>query len=401
MKISKELLTQIVICVFLSIGVIVCSKITVDTIQKIYDVGFDEMADLISTKGSAAVASMIPTPFSHPEMEVVTKGDVVAIGKAHIKLNGTLIEQTESNVKYKVSKSKGTSTLYINHYTKGSDQLILAVSKFMQGDVNAVMSMAGVEYNIDNLEPKQQTTPDGVFPFIYDKASKNYFVFYAYGKGYYVLYSDQPFNMTTEMLTAKYPGPGEDPLRYHEYSTYEIQAVENTRAELTNGEYQQFEITPNELTVDPGATGYNSKTANTMRADMIAKTGLDWNADGTSEESDSTVDITSSTAVASKWVVGDETYLFTNQGLTISDLTYKANSQHLEISGKVTNTLPSERPYVLLVKFLDSEDNLLDVEGTDSRDEPIAANNSTVFSIDVPNTKVNPKDVKALMFEVY
>ena len=213
----------------------------------------------------------------------------------------------------------------------------------------------------------------------------------------------EPVNITHEKVTVRYGNPTDNPQLNHTYSFYETLAAENTRRELLDEDSGIVDENPYVSgDVIGTAETYTSEADNQKRKQLTKLGTYAWGPDGTSTETSLKVDITSPIAKQSQWVLTSTVYSFTQSGLKISGLSAKKNDTEFTVSGNINNTLKSERPYVIVIKYLNEKDELLHVTVVDRRTEPLASEGVSNFTgTVVKDANVNPMDVTAVQFEVH
>jgi hypothetical protein len=250
----------------------------------------------------------------------------------------------------------------------------------------------------------QDSYIDGNYPVLYNEAAALYYMLIDCEDSYYVVSAPDPFVLTTEKVTAHFGDPSEDPQLDHNYNTYETLAAENTIRELLeSGDDENVSIDNPYVSTDISGSHdtYTSEDDDKIREQMLALGNYNWKKDGTADGTNLVIDVTSQTAKASQWDITASTYSYEMNGLRISMLSGSRSNTTFQISGNINNTLNSERPYVLVVKLLDSSGNLLSLKVIDCRTSPIAASGVTTFSTSVSSTEADVASITAVQFEVY
>ena len=162
----------------------------------------------------------------------------------------------------------------------------------------------------------------------------------------------------------------------------------------------------NNNTVSSDNQTWNNETAKAARDSIVSYANCVWNADGTSSNSSLKIDLTSTSAKASEWVLKSEhtSYTYTDSGLNLTGLNGMRDSTAglFELSGKIQNLENYSRPYALAIMFMDSNGQLLGVKVVDGRTNPIEANGVGEFSVRISKTvdKINVSDIYSVMFSM-
>lgn len=332
------------------------------------------------------------------------KGDVVKFNGYKFRIGGTLVStETVSQGYVDYIAFDGSNHSITSQLCYGNDEILTAVDEYIQGDYKSLQNHLPVPTLDDNLECYMQDTPDGVIAEIYDLGSMKWYMFVPMTDVYMLLTSDDMIMMSRSAETVIFGDPSTDPMTTHTYSMYEANAVENTRNALTDGEYNP--VSGEELNTEVQGTSatYTSAADNETRKQMLNMGNYVWKPDGTSEDTNMIVDLTSTTAKASEWVLTTSSpYAFSDNALRLHSLKAVRNAEAFTVSGKLTNQLSTERPYVIIIKFLNSNDELLGLRVIDKRNEKIPPNDvadwSYILSVD---SGISIGDINALQFEIY
>ena len=331
------------------------------------------------------------------------KGDVIKYYGQRFRIDGELVStETVQNgyVNYVSSDSKSHQmTMQISY---GVDTLLESLDSYFTGDYEAIISLLPVNAVEENLTFYMQDTANGAIAEIYNDADKKYYMFVPVTDVYILVTSDGIVYMTEAAETVVFGDPGEDPMFSHTFNIYEVTAIENTRNELTDGTYDNSEDRMTTEVTGTAAT-YTSAADNETRKTMINLGNYTWNKDGTSNDTSMTIDTTSTTATASEWVLtASSPYAFTDNALKLHTLKAVRTADTFTVSGKVNNMLTTERPFVILIKFLNSDKELLGIRVLDKRNEKIPPNDATDWSYVLNSDGGIPiADIYALQFEVY
>jgi len=332
------------------------------------------------------------------------KGDVVKFNDYKFRIGGTLMNTDTISQGYTEYLCDDGNIHSITSQTcYGNEELLDAIDKYIQGDYELIKHYLPVTIQDENLQCYLQDTPDGVLAEVYDDGSQKWYMFVPMTDVYMLLTSDDMIMMSRDAETVIFGDPSVDVMSEHTYSMYEMQAVENTRNALTDGSYVPTEDEEMSGEVTGTSATYTSAADNETRKQMLNMANYSWKSDGTSEDTNMIVDLTSTTAKASEWVLTTSSpYAFTDNALRLHSLKAVRNAETFNVSGKLTNQLASERPYVIILKFLNANDELLGIRVLDKRNEKIPPNDvadwAYVLSID---SGISIGDINALQFEIY
>lgn len=371
-------------------------------------------------KADAAKASVsIDKPYTFEEIIYpVENGDIIKVDglDLNIKLNGYLTDDSDTYAgQYKYADdSKQANNLYVENkvsnlskYTEG------VLSYWSLGTSDNLMNALGYNYQPDNITCYQQSYKDGNIPVLFNSGTNLYYMFIEAPTSFYVLSCAQPFAVTDEMPTSKFKDPSIDVLRNHTYSKWEEMAAEATLKELEEAAKENSSsdnVTPDSnpyssSDVAGTASTYTSTTDNNLRKQMVSYSDYTWGADGTADGTTLKIDTTGEEPIKSQWTLTVTTYKYTYSGLQLSDMNAKRGTQEFYVSGKITNLIATERPYVIVIKLLDTEGNLLGIKVLDNRATPLAAspNGSATFeaSFLASTTNIKTENVTAVQFEIY
>lgn len=338
------------------------------------------------------------------EIEPLLKGDVVRIYNYNFRVPGTLMEVPASNAgKFSYMYEDGsTHEVTYNTATNVSD-VMEELTDYFLGDVTGIGIFLPVSTQSDNLEPYMQTTPEGAIAIIYNYGDNKYYTIVPMTDIWVCIASEDILSMTEDTETVIFGNPSDDPMTYHTYNMYEITAIENTRNALSDGSYVGSADESLPTAVAGTSSTYTSEADNATRKSMLDYANITWRKDGTSNLTSLTIDTTSPTAKASEWVLTSSSpYAFTDNSLKLHSLRATRNTDTFALEAKITNQLPSERPYVVVIKFLNSDGELLYVGVVDKRLEPIAPNDIAEWQyVLTGDSNVDLLDIYALQFEIY
>lgn len=227
---------------------------------------------------------------------------------------------------------------------------------------------------------------------IHDAENEMYYSIIPYGQEYLLVSSPRMFYVTMDAETIQFDDPTKDPLTYHVRSVYEEMAVANTIMALQG---------QRGVSVSNSSGLYNTEADKQKRRDMVSYNNNTWNPDGTSDGSPDTIDTKSPAAKASQWTLqATSPYSYVTNGLKLYGLYGVKSSDNFSIEGTVQNLFDSERPWVILIKYIDNDGNLIALRAIDNTDTPIHGNGTGTFSYTLSND-VALSSITAVQFDLY
>lgn len=432
---SKNVLIDVLICIVL--GIVIVAEVIF---------GF-RMLQNKWTKDTAAViqqstdygkkVGLVETVFSWPEVTYPNEhGDVVEIDENRFQVNGEAVANTSTQAGYcyYASADDSNASHYIQYkevVDKGSvDGFHNALVSYFEGDKAGLTTLLPVNTVEENVQAFQQTFTDGAIPVLYDSGSEMYFMFLDCVSSYYLLQCDEPFVVSEDKVTLHYGNAGDDPMRTHAWSTYEAGAIDNTRRALadkdsvlnsyTNPDLDNIgssagqasagapsiDQSGNEYTntseVDSQSQLYMTPEDDAARELLVSYGSKKFGEDGTAEDGSTTIDISSTSALASQWVLTETQYSYTDYGITLNGLSGRRTSSLFEINGSASNTLSASRPWVLCIKFMGENNVLLGVKVIDNRNSPIPADGVSEFSVQLgASDEIEFSRIVAIQFAVH
>lgn len=372
-----------------------------------------EMLTQISKdKGSASVS--IDQMATYPEVEGVDpEGDVIKLYNYDIKvkLNGVATDVTRDSYgvyKYAQSGTNAAMTLSVESYKSDKDKLMEAYDAYLYGYSMALPTAIGLALKEDAAKFLVQSYREGPIPIIYSEGTQIYTAFVPLEEDFIVLSAKDPFLLDTGKVSVHYGNPSEQPMLMHTYSDYEelasknqIAAILENKIKNENGELDAVD-TPYQSTAVVGTDDtYTSRADNTTRAQLVSYADYDWQEDGVAAGTSMMIDTTSVRAKESEWKLTETVYSYSYAGLQLMNLSGQRSSSTLTISGNIVNELESERPYVIVVKFIGEGDTLLGLNVVDGRETPLAASTFKEFSVSASSSDMDIANVVAVQFEIY
>lgn len=278
------------------------------------------------------------------------------------------------------------------------------------GDYTKLLNAIGNPWQPESINCFQQTFKGDKVVIIQNTASDSYYMVLDADTSVFILASDLPFLLSDEIATVHFADPAKEYLLAHNYSMYEVTAAENTQYEildkLINGEDEgTFVQAPsyNSTPVTGTSGSYTSAADDNIRKQMVSYADHVWNSDGKSDTTTLMLDITSAEAMKSEWVFTATTFSYTRAGLTVSNVHANVSADSVEITCNINNTLNTQRPYVVVLKFIDKNDKLAGYQVLDNRGTPLTSNGVAALSATIyrKDLTCDGTDVKGVMFEVY
>lgn len=367
--------------------------------------------NLAANKGQAAVSiDEISVYDNVPAVDA--KGDVIELTDYNVKLkiNGVLTDDSMKDYgkyTYSIMETSKPTTLNVEHRTTNTEEFKTALSEFWHANPEALLTACNLSHDTGDVVYYQNTFTSGNVPVIYLGLTGMYYMFMeCQDNGYLILSSTEPFSLSNEKVTVHFGKPEENPMLSHTYSEYETLAAENTIKELSDKDKEDSSPieNPYESTgVSGTADTYTSKADDEVRKQLATLANFEFKSDGTSGETTYSIDITSEEAKKSQWALTSTEYAYECKGLKLSMLAGKRSKDIFSLSGNINNTLDAERPYVIVVKYLDSNNGLLGISVVDKREQPLGALGVSTFSVNVNPTQNNLdiQKIASVMFEVY
>lgn len=407
MKQFLSVLTTLLLCVIIFFEF----KIGFDMIAKKQLADADIIISSAEKYGKSHVT--IDEIYEYEEIEYpVDNGDVVSITdyNIHVRVNGTVTDDSYADyghITY-ASANQGNvpQKLNIEVRTTNTEEWRNAILDYFEGNETAILDYSGIAYKVDNCKFYQESAKTGRIASLFNGGTSLYYMFYDATDSIVILSSTEPFAVTTDKVTVHYGNPKANPMTYHTYSNYEVLAAANTRRELLDGDKDEDSKSPYQTDKVTGTSEtYTSTSDNNKRRQMVSYNSYKWNKDGTSDNTTLTLDISSAAAIASQWVLTAETYNYENAGLKLYGLGGSRSNSELIISGTISNSIDAERPYVIVLKYLNQNNELLGITVLDYRAAPLGSVTSTkaaaTFSAITKSVDMDIASVYAVQFEIH
>lgn len=340
----------------------------------------------------------------------VENGDVLSIPDFDIKIkvNGEITDRSYMSYGYATyanAEDKTPTRLSFNRVTNKLDEWNTAYNAYMNGHPEALLLCYGVRVEDSDNVYYQQSTQDGRSAVVYNQQNGTYYEFIQQDDAFVVVSSTQPFGLTKETATSQFGDPAKNPMYAHSYSNYEVLAAANTRREQLEKDEEDDDnpYTPGGV-VGTAAT-YTSTADNNRRRQLASYANYKWDKSGASEQTTMIVDLVSSEARSSEWVLTATEYGYKTAGLSIYGMSGSRNATKMSISGTIANTVTAERPYVIVVKFLNEQKELLALQVIDNRGNPLGASGTSgavqQFSASITSDDCDIQNITSIMFEAY
>lgn len=336
-------------------------------------------------------------------------GEVMAIDnkkEIRVKISGQLNENDYDNYGYYYYTNPDgvQETIKVDENTDRIEELRKYITEYWHGQQQNLVEFAAIGSDTSSMTFYQGKKSTAIYPVIYNQVAKQYYMILDNDKSYYIISSADPCILTDDKVTAHFGNPSDDPQIRHNYSQYEELAAENTIKELQDKGDKKGSKVNNPYTstdISGSHSTYTAEEDNITREQMLNLGNYKWKADGTANGTQITINTTTAEAKQSQWDITATTYSYDVNDLRISMLSAQRTNDTFTISGNINNTLNHERPYVMLIKFLDSEGNLLGIRLLDNRANMIPASGVSNFKAIVKSTDLDIAKITAVQFEVY
>lgn len=336
-------------------------------------------------------------------------GDVVKLFDLCFQVNGIVTEV--------YTPSYGYATYHCISDETGEDEAVTieaveadcvtlelndAIVAYQHGEPGDLLPYTNIKS--EQLECFGYESYDGYVPIIHDLESDVYtMVVPMETNSYMQVTSKRDFRLVNESPTAVYTDPGTHAMTDYTYSTYEISAINNTKSAILGDAFLPEVAESVDVSTEVESGKYTSMPDQYIREAMLKYETYKWEKDGTTKDSTDILDISSAATLASQWTLSESSsYSWVNCGLKLSGLSGVKSNDGFAIKGTVTNMLNNDRPWVLVIKYIDGSGNLLGVRCVDRTTDTIAPFEDTTFTHTVPADKeVDVNAIKAVQFEIY
>lgn len=366
--------------------------------------------DAASSVGKARVSidevqTYTEVPFTYTEGDVVNVYTGDNSDPIKIQISGELTDDSYKEYGYYYysdpDKISSTLTIMTDDIT---EEIKSTIHDFWYGDTtNMYKAMTKGNVTANALDYYQCSFVTGNAPVMYDETAGRYYMIVTHKDKYTVIQAPNPFILSDEKVTVHFGDPSMDVPLSHTYSDYETLAAENTIRELLDDSDDEETVIDNPYVSDNTVTGdtYTTETDDKRREQMVKLGEYTWDVNGTSDQTTMTVDITSQNALKSQWLLTATTYTYENAGIKISGLSANRSTSAFKISGNVNNTLTTERPYVMVLKFIDNKGQLVGIKVLDYRTDKLAPEGVAAFSATIPASDMAIANIASVMFDIY
>lgn len=430
---DKHTLIDIIICIVLTVVIGAEVMVGFRMLQNKWASDTTKIIDQSASYGKMQL--QVDTAFSWPEAtQPDVNGDVVAIDANRFRVNGLTTNKSTDQTGYAYYSSVDDSNA--SHYIQYKEVLDKstvdgfhnALTSYFDGDSEGLVSLLEVNTVPENIQEYQQTFTDGAIPILFDSGSGLYFMFLDCVNSYYLLQCDEPFCVSDDKVSLHYGNAADDPMTTHAWSMYEAGAIDNTRKALMDNDqaldsYTQTgtvesgtsAVSNGGVTVDIAGNSYTNQSEvsdssalyvtpedDAARELLVSYGSKKFGADGTAEDGSGSIDISSTSAKASEWVLTETQYSYTDYGITLNGLSGRRTSSLFEVNGSASNTVSAARPWVLVIKFMGADNTLLGVKVIDNRANPIPADGVSQFSVQLgASDEIQFSDIVAIQFAVH
>ena len=291
------------------------------------------------------------------------------------------------------------------------DSFSTAYASYLKGDANGIADFVGYTLS-DTSVVYQQNYADNVLPVIYDESIAQFYLVYPNNddETVFVINTDLPVEVTKDIATVHYGDPTRDPMLSHTYSDYEIWAANNTLEQMKEGKDKNKTNKDEDVkesygnSDSEGSGTFTSSIDNKKRETLASYANLTFGEDGVCKtNSDIKLDITGTEAKNSQWTITSTSYSYTYAGLSISSLHAKRDSKLFTLTCNINNNMDAIRPYVVVVKYLNSENKLVGVKVIDKRTDPLASKGVGTITADIYaiEDKCPIETITAVQFDIY
>lgn len=366
--------------------------------------------DAASSAGKArvsidAVQTYTEIPFTYTDGDVINVYTGDKSEPIKIQISGELTDDSYKEYGYYYysdpDKISSTLTVMTDDLT---EEIKSTIHDFWYGDTtNMYKAMTKGNVTANALDYYQCSFVTGNTPVMYDETDGRYYMIVTHKDKYTVIQAPNPFILSDDKVTVHFGDPSMDVPLSHTYSDYETLAAENTIKELLDGSDDEETVIDNPYVSDNTVTGdtYTTDTDDKRREQMVKLGEYTWDVNGTSDQTTMTVDITSQNALKSQWLLTATTYTYENAGIKISGLSANRSTSAFKISGNVNNTLTTERPYVMVLKFIDNKGQLVGIKVLDYRTDKLAPEGVAAFSATIPASDMAIANIASVMFDIY
>lgn len=338
-----------------------------------------------------------------------TVGDVVKLYDLCYKVNGIVTEV--------YTPSYGYATYHCVNDESGEDEAVTieattsdcitlelndAIVAYQHGEPDQLLQY--INTKSEQLTYFGYESFDGYVPIIQDIDNDLYIMVVPMeNNSYIIVTSKYDVRLVDEPMTTVYADPSTHAMTDYTYSTYEISAINNTKSAILGDTFLPEVTESIDTSTEVESGKYTSMPDQYIREAMLKYETYKWEKDGTTKDSADILDISSAATLASQWTLSESSsYSWVNCGLKLSGLSGVKSNNGFAIKGTVTNMLYNDRPWILVIKYIDGSGNLLGVRCVDRTTDTIAPFEDTAFTYTLPADKeIDINAIKAVQFEIY
>ena len=322
-------------------------------------------------------------------------GEVCSLYGINFKLDGDILNDSTADigvVTYASNKDVITDITASRYVDTGN--VTDAVRKMIKGDYAAIDEYLPYDIIGDSLTYYYYSVDgESYMDCVYSEEKDMYYSVVPCLPHYMIVSSSSMFFVTLEPAAITFDNPADNPMTYHTRSTYEETAVANTIRALS--ERSRSDSSTGDMSL------FNTATDKEKRDKMISYGKLTWNLDGTNTLTNDVIDTKSISAKASQWTLkATSQYSYVENGLKLYGLYGTKSNTNFSIQGTVDNLFDSPRPWVIMIKYLDIDSQLLALKVLDYTDSPIPAGGTGTFSCSLSDS-VDLNSIAAIQFEMY
>ena len=379
-----------------------------ELIEKHMDITANSVIEAAEKLGKNSVSVEEPSYYTEvPDID--QNGEVIKIEgyDVKIKVNGSLKEGNSVNKQeyyYESATFNNTQSLIVFNEKENIEGFRKACNDYWSGQPESILQFYNYgNVNAEDIEYLQQTFTEGNIPVVHNTKEDTYRMFINAEDCYLIINCTEPFHVTSDKVTVHYGDPSANPMIHHTYSDYEELAAKNTIESIKNKDKENADnpYTSGEV-VGTSAT-YTSTADNNLRKQMVSYSNYNWAKDGKCSETQLFIDITSEEAIKSKWKFTNNSFSYQHAGLQINTLVATRSVTEFSLKGNINNLIDAERPYVIVLKYLNDAGELIHLDVLDNRNKPLEPSGVAKFEtkIDSEKDKVDTSTINAVMFEVY
>ena len=405
----RKVLPQLLIMLTLIAGICVELGVISRTMTKRQEKSTQYLSQLAHDVGKTRVTTKKLKTYD-PVAIISERSNVIYIEPYDLRLeiSGVLTSKFDSyaNSCFYRSDTGETRCLYIQNVNIGDtvNSFHRAMQDFWYGNTMSICNV--VRFSDDITKLKWYQSEAGIKKTLVCENTSNgtWYMLVDRDTSFLIVSAPDAFKLTEAGLTVEYGNPVNNPQLHHVYSPYEELASANQIYKLLHP--KDDEEIDNPYTSDGSQGSHATFTApedDSTRERMVSYSKYKWNTNGTSQDTEMVVDLMSEEARRSQWNLDATAYSYSANGLSISSVRGSRSNTEFRISGNINNNIDSDRPYVIVIKFLDSDSYLLGLRVIDSRRAPLPPSGVATFNTSISSSidAIQVQNISAIQFEVY